>query len=130
MYSWFYTSVATKEIHFENIDMSYFKDGVIHIAVPPNQYLCLTDSFFDPELGGGLMDALVLFIHEARHAQVAHWDGTNDHSIAEPGAWGVQYYMYQYLADRSNFFIADWIKERLVLDAEALKQSRSTDEPQ
>jgi len=130
LYGWFYTSVATKEIHFEDIDVSYFKDGVIHISARPNQFLCLTDKFIDPELGVGLMDALVLFIHEARHAQVAHWDGTNDHTIAELGAWGVQYHVYQYLADRCNFFIADWAKERLALDAEMIKDSRFTDEPQ
>jgi endonuclease YncB( thermonuclease family) len=130
LYYWFRDSVTAREIHFEDIEVSYFQDGVIHIAARPNTYLCLTDSFIDPDLGGGLMDTLALFVHEARHNQIGHWDGENDHTIAEMGSWGVQYHLYLYLADKSNFFVNDLARERLKLDAEMIRNGRFTDEPQ
>ncbi len=46
---------------------------------------------------------LVLFVHEARHNNgKPHTCGSSDNTIAELGAWGVQYYMYLFLANHSD----------------------------
>lgn len=89
-------------------------------------YINLTDKFIDPVYGGGLMDTMVLFIHEARHAQKPHTDGSNDKTLRELGAWGVQYYTYLYLADKSNFFVTPYEQTVLRGDADSTRQERFT----
>jgi endonuclease YncB( thermonuclease family) len=128
LYGWFYNSV--REIHFEDIEVSYFEDGVIHVATKPNSTGCLTDKFIETGQSWGLMDFFMLLVHEARHAQKDHWDGSNDHNIAELGAWGVQYYAYLYVADKSNFYVNDYAKAQLRAAADSVKNGRFTDPPQ
>jgi len=46
---------------------------------------------------------LVLFVHEARHNNgKPHTCGSSDNTIAELGAWGVQYHLNLFLADHSD----------------------------
>ena len=46
---------------------------------------------------------LVLFVHEARHNNgKPHTCGSSDNTIAELGAWGVQYYMNLFLGTHSD----------------------------
>jgi hypothetical protein len=79
--------------------------NVINIKVADNSYLMLTPRWIDPALGGGLMDTMVLYVHEARHNEgFPHTcaGGQDDKTIAEKGAWGVQYYLLQWLAQHSD----------------------------
>ena len=45
---------------------------------------------------------LVLFVHEARHTFLPHTCGSNDNTIDELRAWGVQYYTYLFLGSHSD----------------------------
>ncbi|MGB7539536.1 MAG: hypothetical protein WBM17_13435 [Anaerolineales bacterium] len=46
---------------------------------------------------------MVLMIHEARHSQgIYHTCGTRDQTVAEMGAFGVQYWTYVWLAYHSD----------------------------
>jgi hypothetical protein len=78
-------------------------------------------------VSGACAGGLVLFVHEARHAQIGHWDGTNDHNLAELGSLGVQYLLYGLLADHSNFYLNDYAKERLQIAADSVKAHNFTD---
>ena len=72
-------------------------DNMININVTPN----LAARMFPTEFRwvGTLM---VLFVHEARHTFLPHTCGSNDNTIDELGAWGVQYYTYLFLANHSD----------------------------
>ena len=65
---------------------------------------------------------IVLFVHEARHNNGFQHDcpdGVNDKTIAELGAWGVQYYCDLFLGTRSNpAFIAPGARSGFVQDAQ------------
>jgi hypothetical protein len=94
LYHWFIGAV--KGIRFRSgIPYGYCCDpaDVIDVALD-NSVLLITDRRVDPSLGGGLMGATILFVHEARHAEHgAHTrpDGQRDRTMAEMGAFGVQY---------------------------------------
>jgi hypothetical protein len=140
LWHWFIASVD--EIRFIKYEAGnpnpQFADGpegrVIYVPTSMNIYLCQTDLFIDPQHGnGGLMDSLVLFVHEARHQQKFHSAGpgpgmTLDKTILELGAWGVQYYMYLFLADYSNFRISDHAGQELYKRAEGIKSHYFTEE--
>ncbi|MGB7537685.1 MAG: hypothetical protein WBM17_04030 [Anaerolineales bacterium] len=73
--------------------------NVINIQVADNSFIFLTDRWIDPAMGGGLMDTMVLYVHEARHNEgYVHTCNCDDNTIAEMGSWGVQYYLFQWLA--------------------------------
>jgi hypothetical protein len=130
LWDWFCSSVD--EIKFEQGDFNPgFANGIIHVPIGPGAILLLTDKFIDPQLQAGLMDILVLFVHEARHAQKDHTEanGTKDKTIAELGSWGVAYHMYFYLADKANFFLDAQGRQLLYSRAEDTKQTRFTQEP-
>jgi hypothetical protein len=77
--------------------------GVINIRVADNMYIVLTDLWVDSHLAGGLMDTMVLYVHEARHIEFgSHTCGNRDNTIAELGAWGVQYRLLEWLARHAN----------------------------
>jgi hypothetical protein len=79
--------------------------NVINIKVADNSYLMVTPRWIDPTVGGGLMDTMVLYVHEARHNEgFPHTcaNGQDDKTIAEKGAWGVQYYLLEWLAQHSE----------------------------
>jgi uncharacterized repeat protein (TIGR01451 family) len=81
-----------------DISSSYCCDpaNFIDVAVEPGHaFLTLTPLWIDPSGGGGLYDTGVVFVHEARHNEGRPHTcggGTNDQTVDELGAWGVQYY--------------------------------------
>jgi hypothetical protein len=103
---WFHGSIHG--IRFRSdITYSYCCEpaNTIDIAVASNSYLMLTDRWIDDSIGGGLMDTMVLFVHEARHnAGYPHTcaNGQDDKTIGELGAWGIQFYLLQWLAQHSD----------------------------
>ena len=110
LYTWF-TDVISGIRFRSDIEYSFCCDpqGTINVRQSPNSYLALTTRWVEPELGGGLIDLLVHFAHEARHYEgKPHTCGSNDNTIAEMGAWGVQYYLDLWLAEKvDTAFISD-----------------------
>ncbi len=73
--------------------------GIINIQTT-NLVATNTNLWINPQYGVGLKDLLVLMVHEARHNEFGgHTCGSNDNTRAELGAWGVQYYLQEYLAN-------------------------------
>jgi hypothetical protein len=113
--------------------------NTINIRVAANSFLVLTDDWVDPQSGGGLMDALVLYVHEARHNEgFGHMcnAGNDDRTVSEMGAWGVQFYVLEWMAQHSDrdFFLAPGsdpdLYRRTALDqAYLIRNSRFCDEP-
>ena len=114
LYSWLVTAI--KGMRFRSdISNSYCCDpkDTINVRVASNIAFVTTDRWVNPQSGVGLMNTLVLFVHEARHNQgYGHTcamiqngtpiPNTNDRTIAEMGAWGVQYYLDTWLANYSD----------------------------
>ncbi len=139
LYSWFIDTIDG--IRFRaDIAYSYCCEpaNVINILVAENSYILLTGRWIDPELGGGLMDTMVLFVHEARHNEgYGHTcNGQDDRTIAEMGSWGVQYYLLQWLAQHTDpaFFRApgmdpDAYRRIALNDMVTIRYSRFCNEP-
>lgn len=91
LYPWFVQSV--RGIRFRATRNSFCCDppGVINIAVHPDREATYGEGF--PTLIEGL-------VHEARHAdgRHPHTCGNADQSVAELGAWGVQYSLNVWMA--------------------------------
>jgi hypothetical protein len=106
LYDWFAGTITG--IRFRsNITYSYCCDpaNTIDVKVASNSYLMLTDRWIDASIAGGLMDTMVLFAHEARHNEgYSHTcsNGQDDKTIAEMGAWGVQFHLLEWLAQHSD----------------------------
>jgi uncharacterized protein (TIGR03437 family) len=101
LYDWFVSTV--RGIRFRgDITYSFCCDpaGIMNIQTANLAVV----QFTTPEW---LAAQMVLFIHEARHNEgLPHTCGTNDLSLPELGAWGVQYYMFEWMALHSgNFFV-------------------------
>jgi hypothetical protein len=63
--------------------------------------------WINPQSGSGLIGLIGLIVHEARHAEIGgHTCGNDDQTLEELGAWGIQYYLFQYMAEYtpSDFF--------------------------
>ncbi len=112
--------------------------NVINIQVAENSYIFLTGRWIDPPMGGGLMDTMVLFVHEARHNEgYGHTcNGQDDQTIAEMGSWGVQYYLLQWLAQHTDpaFFRApgadpNQYRQIALNDMVMIQKSRFCSEP-
>lgn len=137
LYAWF--TAAVEEIRFrDDISNSFCCDppGVINVQTR-NQAALSTLRWIDPESGAGLQDLVALLVHEARHNQgYAHTCGTNDNTVAEMGAWGVQYWFFQYLAyhSRAPFLVSqarsvDYYREAARDQARWLRNNRFCAEP-
>jgi hypothetical protein len=101
LYTWLVDTI--KGIRFRN-DIEYSSccepANVINIQNGGNLSVKSTNRWIDPQINTGAMDLLALFVHEARHNEIGgHKCGTNDNTRAEMGAWGVQYYLFTYLAN-------------------------------
>lgn len=107
---WFAQNITTIRFRDDIAYSQYGPAGVISIQtgwpLPAGQ---ATDRFIAPGGVVGLGDLMVLMVHEARHAEKLHnceWkDGigfVHDQTIAELGAWGVQYYLHLWLADHTS----------------------------
>jgi len=60
-------------------------------------------SWNDPQIGIGLDVFVGLIVHEARHANIGgHTCGFDDQTLQELGAWGVQYYLFTWLAEQTS----------------------------
>jgi len=106
LYQWFVDSIDG--IRFRN-DIQYSSccdpANVINVLVGDNSYLVLTDRWIDPPMGGGLMNTMILFIHEARHNNgYGHTcdNGCDDQTMAEMGAWAVQVYIEEWIAQHGD----------------------------
>jgi len=110
LYSWLNDSLVGIRFR-DNITYSYCCDpaNTINVKVASNSYLMMTSRWVEPELSGGLMDLAVLFAHEARHANgYPHTCGSNDNTIAEMGAWAIQYYLTLWLSQEvDKIFVSD-----------------------
>ncbi len=140
LYDWFVSTI--KGLRFsKSFQYSHCCDpaNVIDIKLADNSYLILTDRWVDPSMGGGLMDTMVLYVHEARHNQgLPHTcsNGVDDKTIAELGAWGVQLDLLTWLAqhDRSGFLSApgddpNIYRATALFDAGMIRKSRFCKEP-
>ena len=69
---------------------------------------------------------LVLFVHEARHNNgKPHTCGSSDNTIAELGAWGVQYYMNLFLGTHSDqAFITPTMQSTFTQNAQSVCSGR------
>ncbi len=104
LYQWFIDTIDAVRFRAD-ITYSYCCEpaNVINIRVAENSYVMLTGRWVDPAIGGGLMDTMVLYVHEARHNEgYGHTCSSNDKTIAEMGSWGVQYYLLQWLAQHTD----------------------------
>ena len=110
LYTWLNDSLTGIRFR-DDITYSYCCDpaNTINVRVSSNSYLLLTTRWVEPQLAGGLMDLAVLFAHEARHANgYPHTCGTDDNTIAEMGAWGIQYYLTLWLSQEvDKIFVSD-----------------------
>ena len=107
VYDWMVSSIRGIRYRGDDIANSFCCNpaGVIDIKAtlgPNNSGLAALVFPADFRSVGTLM---VLFVHEARHNNgLPHTcsDGVRDKTIAELGAWGVQYYLDLFLANRSD----------------------------
>ncbi|MGB8644315.1 MAG: hypothetical protein WCF84_03710 [Anaerolineae bacterium] len=143
LYDWFVNTI--KGIRFRSdIPYSFCCDprNIINIRIASNTYFLLTDRWIDPQRGGGLMDVVVLYAHEARHNEGyvhtcpmiqngAPIPNTNDRTVEELGAWGVQYYLLSWLANYGDpAFITDpYYREIARSDSEDIRKTRFCNEP-
>lgn len=90
---------AVRGIHFrDDIVFSFCCDPTGIINIQTGIAVAQTNALFDiwPFIKG----FVALIIHEARHNEgYLHTCGTNDNTISELGAWGVQYYFNIWLVD-------------------------------
>lgn len=140
LYEWFTGTIEAIRLRAD-IQNSYCCEplNVINIKVADNSFLVATGRWIDPQMGGGLMDAMVLYVHEARHNEgYGHTcnAGADDKTIAEMGSWGVQYYLLQWLAQHADpvFFRAPVndpdVYRRITLDQMlSIRRSRFCNEP-
>jgi hypothetical protein len=139
LYAWFVGSI--KGVRLRSDIPNSFCCGplnTINILVADNSYLMLTDRWIDPQMGGGLMDTMVLYVHEARHNEgYGHMcPGGNDRTLSEMSAWGVQYYLLQWLAQHADpdFFRApggnpDYYRLAALDHMLSIRRTRFCDEP-
>jgi hypothetical protein len=77
--------------------------GVINIQALNTRGEFNFTKWIDPQVNGGAMNLMALMVHEARHANgFFHTCGTpvtKDNTLAQVGAWGVQYYLETYLSN-------------------------------
>jgi hypothetical protein len=79
--------------------------GVINVQTH-NLTILQTGRWVDPQLESGLQDFMVLVVHEARHSEgLPHDCGAFDQTISELGAWGVQYFIEEWLKYHSGTFL-------------------------
>jgi hypothetical protein len=70
---------------------------IVVVLDPKVAFVLLTNRWFDPQMGGGLMNTMFLYVHEARHNEGYVHTCTSrtgdDNRVDEMGAWSVQYYL-------------------------------------
>ena len=100
LYDWF--TDAVRGVRFRDDIGSSF------CCNPPNVVNLKTSlGAFQWPNSGTLLGLVKLLAHEARHAEgLSHTCGSNDATLSELGAWGVQYYIGEFLALRTGRFFS------------------------
>lgn len=111
LYDWFVSTIDG--IRFRDDITNSFccePDGYINVQTS-NLAALETKQWISPYSGTGLNGLMILYVHEARHNEVGgHTCGEKDNTIEEMNAWGVQYYLNEWLAwhtTNPRFFYAD-----------------------
>jgi hypothetical protein len=106
LYDWLTATLGGVRFR-SDISSSFCCDPARVINIPVNNLAALqTTRWVDPALGIGLDGLVMLIIHETRHIDFGpHTCGTNDQSISEFGAWGVQYYAEEWFAFHTGTFL-------------------------
>jgi hypothetical protein len=139
LFDWFTGTISAIRFR-DDVTYSYCCDPVdtINILVADNSYLVLTDRWIQSDIGGGLQDTMILYVHEARHNEgLGHTcEGGNDQTLAEMGAWAVQYYLDLWLAEHSDrTFLRpssgdpNGYRSLALANAETIRASRFCSEP-
>lgn len=115
---------------------------IMLVRVANNLYLLQTDRWIEPTISGGAQDTIALLVHEARHNEGYTHDcplnsgGTvtpnaNDRTIAQLGAWGVEYYFFQWLANYadSSFLNDPSYRQTAQAGADNIRKTRFCNEP-
>ncbi|MHA2428660.1 MAG: hypothetical protein ACXADB_11615 [Candidatus Hermodarchaeia archaeon] len=116
-----WTNLTLFDWFINTIDGIRFRDDIEYsFCCEPNGYINVSSSnlaaletqqWISPYSGTGLNGLMILYVHEARHHEVGgHTCGNMDNTIDEMNAWGVQYYLNEWLAWHTtdpNFFYAD-----------------------
>lgn len=143
LYDWFVSSI--QGIRFRgDITGSFCCEpaNVINIQAAPNSTALATNRWIDPASSVGLDDLLALLVHEARHNNGkphtcvgTTGDQTEDQTIDELGAWGVEYYLELWEGLYSGAFLTSpdiypsYYRDHHLLTSESTYLSRICDVP-
>ena len=96
------SSTATYDHCCHAVDVSGKPEGTLAITIQKasDSLLEWRTSWVSPQAGVGLDGLVLLIFHEARHVDVPHTCGSGDATLDEMGAWGVQYTVAKWIADR------------------------------
>jgi hypothetical protein len=101
LYAWL--NGAIDGILLTTTDMSHCCDGQNRIVLKAD--LLSQPAFatwYDQQYGIGLDVLVGLIVHEARHAEIGgHTCGSDDQTLQELGSWGVQHYLFTWLAEHT-----------------------------
>jgi hypothetical protein len=98
-----------------------------HVAIKGNN---MADPIYrdvvNPQSGVGVIYSAVLLVHEARHAgdNILHDCGYKDSNLEFMGAWAVQYYLLNMLAEHSGDYFTAYEMEQFAWEAESLLETR------
>ena len=101
---WLYDETQIEGIRFRSdITFSFCCDPPNYLNLRADFAAQQTTRWINPQSGTGLDGLILLIAHEARHNQgYLHTCGADDQTRAERGAWGVQYYLREWLAYHSD----------------------------
>jgi len=96
------SSTATYDHCCHAVDVSGKPEGTLAITIrkASDSLLQYRTWWVNPQAGVGHDGLVLLIFHEARHVDVPHTCGSGDAMLEEMGAWGVQYTVAQWIADR------------------------------
>jgi hypothetical protein len=128
LYEWLTRAIRGIRFRDDIKNSSCCDPGRVINLIASRSAVAMTDRWVEPTLGNGLDVWVLLLLHEARHADgFPHTCGTKDQTLEELGAWGVQYYLAQWLAHHTDqaFFSSGPIRhtDRLLKQAEMLRKN-------
>jgi len=111
LYDWFTNTIDGIRFR-DDIEYSFCCEPYGYINIGTANIAALeTQQWISQNSGTGLAGLMVLYVHEARHNEVGgHTCGDMDNTIEEMNAWGVQYYLNEWMAWHTadpSFFYAD-----------------------
>ena len=83
----------------------------------------------DLQSGVGILDLIILFVHEARHTipggnKPHTCEKTKDLTFKEGGAWAVQYQFIILLAEKTENYLSEYDRQFLSYSAKEIKETR------